>query len=67
LWLALGGVLAMQVVVVHWAPAQAIFGTTALLPEDWLMAALAASSVLLLDEARKLGGRVLGRWSKTTA
>jgi Ca2+-transporting ATPase len=39
---------------VHWQPAQAIFGTTDLLPGDWLLAAVAASSVLLLDEARKL-------------
>jgi Ca2+-transporting ATPase len=54
LWLALLGVLALQVMAVHWQPAQAIFGTTDLLPGDWLLAALAASSVLLLDEARKL-------------
>ena len=54
LWLALVGVLALQVMAVHWQPAQAIFGTTDLLPGDWLLAALAASSVLLLDEARKL-------------
>ncbi len=58
LWLALAGVLAMQVVVVHWAPAQLLFGTTALTLEDWLKAAMVASSVLLLDEARKLGARL---------
>jgi Ca2+-transporting ATPase len=58
LWLALAGVLAMQVVVVRWAPAQTIFGTTDLAPHDWLKAALVASSVLLLDEARKLGLRL---------
>jgi len=61
LWLALGGVLAMQTVVVHWYPAQTIFSTTDLQPGDWLKAALVASSVLLLDEARKaallFGGR----------
>jgi Ca2+-transporting ATPase len=50
LWLALTGVLLLQVVVVHWAPAQAIFGTTALLMKDWMHAALVASSVLFLDE-----------------
>ncbi len=61
LWLALFGVLAMQVVVVHWAPAQAIFGTTALSLADWLQAALVASSVLLLDEARKLALRLFRR------
>jgi Ca2+-transporting ATPase len=54
LWLALGGVLALQVVVVNWPPAQQIFGTTTLHGEDWLRSLLVASSVLLLDEARKL-------------
>jgi len=54
LWLALLCVLASQVVVVHWTPAQTIFGTTDLTPEDWLKTTLVASSVLLLDEARKL-------------
>jgi P-type Ca2+ transporter type 2C len=58
LWLALAGVLALQVMAVHWTPAQAIFGTTALSLEDWLLAALVASSVLVLDEARKLIGRI---------
>ena len=54
LWLALAGVLALQVMAVHWPPAQAIFGTVDLRLEDWLLATLVASSVLLLDEARKL-------------
>jgi Ca2+-transporting ATPase len=58
LWLALAGVLAMQAVVVHWEPAQQIFGTTDLALEDWLKAAITASSVLFLDEARKLGIRL---------
>ncbi|RKT47729.1 cation-translocating P-type ATPase [Thiocapsa rosea] len=53
LWLALAAVLALQVLVVNWPEAQAIFATTQLNPEDWLKAALVASSVLLLDEARK--------------
>jgi Ca2+-transporting ATPase len=55
----LAAVLALQVMAVHWQPAQAIFGTTDLLLEDWLMATLVASSVLLLDEIRKLSMRVL--------
>ncbi len=54
LWLALAGVLTMQVVVVNWAPAQALFGVTDLSLADWLKAALVASSVLILDEIRKL-------------
>ncbi len=53
LWLALGGVLALQALVVHWAPAQAVFDTVDLRLTDWLLAAAVASSVLWLDEARK--------------
>ena len=60
LWLALAGVLALQVMAVHWPPAQAIFATVDLRPEDWLLATLVASSVLLLDEARKLVLKLLG-------
>lgn len=61
LWLALTGVLALQVMAVHWPPAQAIFGTTDLRLEDWGLAALIAASVLLLDETRKLAARVFAR------
>ena len=53
LWLALLCVLALQITAVHWAPAQAVFGTIDLEVDDWLKAALVASSVLLVDEARK--------------
>ncbi len=61
LWLALAGVLLMQAVVVHWPLAQTVFGTTALQADDWLKAALVASSVLLLDEARKLLQRLFNK------
>jgi Ca2+-transporting ATPase len=61
LWLALGAVLALQILVVHWPTAQAIFGTTHLQPLDWLKAALVASSVLLLDEARKAAQAIARR------
>jgi Ca2+-transporting ATPase len=54
LWLSLVAVLALQVLVVHWGPAQAIFRTTDLALTDWMLAAAVASSVLLLEEARKL-------------
>jgi Ca2+-transporting ATPase len=54
LWLSLAAVLALQVLVVHWGPAQAVFRTTDLALADWGLAALVASSVLLLEEARKL-------------
>ena len=54
LWLALATVLVLQAMAVHWPPAQSIFGTADLRLDDWLRATLVASSVLLLDEARKL-------------
>ena len=53
LWLALIAVLALQVLVVHWPPAQAIFDTASLSAADWALAATVAASVLLLEEARK--------------
>ena len=54
LWLTLAAVLVLQVVVVHWGPAQAVFDTDSLNLSDWLLATGIAASVLLLDEARKL-------------
>jgi Ca2+-transporting ATPase len=61
LWLSLASVFALQVLVVHWGPAQAIFHTTDLDVFDWLLAAGVASSVLVLDELRKLSLRLLSR------
>jgi P-type Ca2+ transporter type 2C len=58
LWLALAGTLALQVVAVHWPPASALFGTTGMTWRDWGLAVAVASSVLLLEEGRKLGGRI---------
>ena len=66
LWLALAAVVALQVVVVHWAPAQLVFDTVDLTPTEWGLAALVASSTLLLEEARKLAWRALGRESRAT-
>ena len=57
LWLALATVLALQIVVVHWKPAQAIFHTVDMSLHDWVLAALTAASVLVLEEARKLAAR----------
>ena len=54
LWAALGTVIGLQALVVHWTPAQAIFDTTALSVHDWGLAFAVASSILLLDEGRKL-------------
>jgi Ca2+-transporting ATPase len=59
LWLALFCVVGLQVVVVHWAPAQSVFDTVDLTVADWALATLVASSVLLFDEIRKLAGRIL--------
>jgi Ca2+-transporting ATPase len=58
LWLALVGVVALQAVVVEWAPARALFHTTPLPLDHWALAALIASSVVVFDEVRKLGLRL---------
>ena len=54
LWLALTAVVGLQVLAVHWGPAQAVFDTVDLGLGDWCLAAAIASSTLLLEEARKL-------------
>ena len=61
LWLALLGVVVLQVVAVHWGPAQMIFDTVDLTPVEWGVAAAVASSTLLLEEARKLLVRLFKR------
>jgi len=61
LWLSLIAVVGLQILVVHWPPAQAVFRTTDLRLEDWGLAALVASSVLIVEEARKLAARAFGR------
>jgi Ca2+-transporting ATPase len=54
LWLALTAVVLLQIAVVHWGPAQAIFDTVDLSLRDWVRSAAIASSTLLVEEARKL-------------
>jgi len=61
LWVALATVVGLQALVVHWTPAQAIFDTTALSAQDWGLAFAVASSILLLDEGRKLMLKLLQR------
>jgi P-type Ca2+ transporter type 2C len=56
LWASIIGVLALQVLAVEWATAQRLFDTTALTFAQWALAAGVASSVLWLEEARKLLG-----------
>ncbi len=61
LWLAIFGVILLQILVIHWPPAQRIFHTTALTPTDWLMAVGVAGSVLVIEELRKLLWLLWGR------
>ena len=61
LWAALVVVVTLQVVVVTAPPVQAVFDTTSLSPEQWLLAAATASLLLLVDEARKLRLRTTAR------
>ncbi len=44
----------LQIVVVHWGPAQAVFDTVSLTPQDWALSAAIASSTLLVEEAREI-------------
>ena len=62
LWLAVTSVVILQILVIHWSPAQSIFYTTALTQQDWLIATGVAASVLILEELRKLLG--LGLFKK---
>ncbi len=54
LWLAIFGVTSLQILVIHWPPAQLIFHTVALAQTDWLVAVAVAGSVLVVEEVRKL-------------
>ena len=54
LWLALVVVTGLQVVIVHLPFAQGIFGTVSLSLADWALAGGVATSILLLEEMRKL-------------
>ncbi len=54
LWMALGLVVGLQAVAVHWPPAQRVFHTMALSGGDWLLCTSLAATVLLIEEARKL-------------
>jgi Ca2+-transporting ATPase len=54
LWLALIGVVVLQVLAVQWTPAHEIFDVEKLTTDDWILATMVASSVLVLEELRKL-------------
>jgi Ca2+-transporting ATPase len=57
LWTAIGGSVALQVLVLSVPFLQQAFGTTALSGADWLLCVVAASSVLWLREASKAVAR----------
>ena len=54
LWASLVGVVVLQVIAVHWPPAQEIVGTSSMTLADWGISVGVASSVLVLEESRKL-------------
>jgi Ca2+-transporting ATPase len=54
LWSALGGVLALQLAVTHLGPFQRLFSTTSISTAQWLVCIAVASSVVWVDELRKL-------------
>lgn len=64
-WLALAGVIALQMVSLNWSVAQAMFETTALGLDDWLIAFAVASSILFLEEGRKLATRIMAHRRRT--
>ena len=67
LWTALCAVIALQIVAVQWPAAQSVFGTQPLDLTDWFLAVVVASSVLILEEGRKLLLAGWGRWSTSFA
>ena len=59
LWASILGVIILQVLIVQWSVAEAVFRTTPLTTADWLMATGIASSVLILEELRKLIAKLI--------
>jgi Ca2+-transporting ATPase len=57
LWLSLGAVIVLQVLVTHVHVLQELFDTTDLSIGQWMIAVAVASSVLWLEELRKLVAR----------
>jgi Ca2+-transporting ATPase len=54
LWVALAAVVALQVTAVHVPLLQGVLGTSALSRRDWLLAIGVGSSILFVEEARKV-------------
>jgi len=59
LWLALASVVILQVLAVQWIPAHGVFNVEKLSISDWMLATVVASSVLVLEESRKLLRRII--------
>lgn len=57
IWISLATIVILQILVVHLGPLQGFFTTTALTPSQWLFAATVGSTVLWVEEARKLVSR----------
>lgn len=66
LWMALVAVLVLQVMVTHVGFMQRLFDTTSISLNQWLIAIVIASSVLWLEELRKLAIRFLDKNNSTT-
>lgn len=54
LWTALAAVITLQVGVTHWGPMQRLFDTASISLSQWLICGAVASSILWLEELRKL-------------
>jgi P-type Ca2+ transporter type 2C len=61
IWVALVGIVVLQGLVVHVGFLQQFFTTRPLQPSQWLLCLAVGSSVLWLEELRKLGALVLRR------
>ena len=61
LWVSLAGVILLQVGVTHLGPLQRLFDTTSISAANWAVCVLVASSVLWVEEARKLVQRNFNR------
>jgi P-type Ca2+ transporter type 2C len=53
LWLSLFGVLTLQIIAVHWPPAQLLFATHGMSWSDWPICIAVGATICLLEESRK--------------
>jgi Ca2+-transporting ATPase len=59
LWGVVGVVVVLQVAAVHLGPLQSLFDTTSLSPAQWATTVAVSSSILWIEELRKLvAGRI---------